>query len=70
LLSLETPVRVTGTLTDFNVGVFPGDLLAAVTRFFTSVIVVPLQTLFGGAIPVDGADVCADPLRLVDPAGR
>jgi hypothetical protein len=70
LLSLETPVRVTGTLTDFNVGVFPGDLLAAVTRFFTSVIVVPLQTLFGGAIPVDGADVCADPLRLVDPAER
>ena len=70
LLSLETPVRVTGTFDDFSVGVFPGDVLAAITRFFGSVIVVPLQTLFGGAIPIDGQDVCADSRRLVDPAGR
>lgn len=70
LLSLETPVRVTGTFDDFSVGVFPGDVFAAITRFFSSVIVVPLQTLFGGGIPIDGRDVCADPMRLVEPAGR
>jgi uncharacterized protein involved in outer membrane biogenesis len=70
LLSLETPVRVTGTLTDFNIGVLPGDVLAAITRFFGSVIVVPLQTLFRGPIPTDGADVCTDPLRLIDTGAR
>jgi uncharacterized protein involved in outer membrane biogenesis len=63
--SLETPVRVTGTLTDFNIGVSPGDVLATIARFFGSVIVVPLETLFRGPIPRDGADVCTDPLRAV-----
>jgi uncharacterized protein involved in outer membrane biogenesis len=63
--SLETPVRVTGTLTDFNIGVSPGDVLATIARFFGSVIVVPLETLFRGPLPRDGADVCTDPLRVV-----
>ncbi|MCC6608606.1 MAG: AsmA family protein [Burkholderiales bacterium] len=69
-LSLETPVRVTGTLTDFSVGVSPEDVFAAIARFFTSVIVVPLQTLFRGPIPVDGSDVCTDPLRLIETGPR
>ncbi|MGE5792051.1 MAG: hypothetical protein ACM36B_05140, partial [Bacteroidota bacterium] len=63
--SLETPVRVTGTLSDFNIGVSPGDVLATIARFFGSVIVVPLETLFRGPIPRDGTDVCTDPMRAV-----
>jgi hypothetical protein len=65
LFSLETPVRVTGTLTDFDIGVSPGDVLASIARFFGSVVVVPLETLFRGPLPRDGADVCTDPLRTV-----
>ncbi len=65
LFSLETPVRVNGTITDFAIGVSPGDVLATIARFFGSVIIVPLETLFRGPIPRDGADVCADPLRAV-----
>jgi hypothetical protein len=68
--SLETPVRVTGTLTDFNIGVSPGDVLGTIARFFGSVIVVPLETLFRGPLPRDGADVCTDPLRTIGPPKR
>jgi len=70
LFSLETPVRVTGTLTDFSIGVSPGDVLATVGRFLGSVIVVPLETLFRGPIPRDGADVCTDPMRAVGAGKR
>jgi hypothetical protein len=70
LFSLETPVRVTGTITDFNIGVSPGDVLATIARFFGSVIIVPLETLFRGPLPRDGADVCADPLRTIGGAKR
>jgi hypothetical protein len=66
--SLETPVRVTGTLTDFNVGVAPGDVLATIARFLGSVIVVPIEWLFRGPMPRDGADVCTDPMRVFGPA--
>jgi uncharacterized protein involved in outer membrane biogenesis len=65
LFSLETPVRVTGTLTDFSINVSPGDVLATIARFFGSVVVVPLETLFRGPLPRDGRDVCEDPLRAV-----
>jgi uncharacterized protein involved in outer membrane biogenesis len=70
LFSLETPVRVTGTLSDFDVGVSPGDVLASIGRFFASMIVVPLETLFRGPLPRDGADVCTDPLRTLGDARR
>ncbi|MCX7890764.1 MAG: AsmA family protein [Burkholderiales bacterium] len=69
-LSLQPPLRVSGTLTDFRIGLAPEDLLAALARFLTSVVVVPLERLFRGPIPVDGSDVCADPLRLVEPERR
>jgi uncharacterized protein involved in outer membrane biogenesis len=65
MFSLETPVRVTGTLTDFSITVSPGDVLATIARFFGSVIIVPLETLFRGPLPRDGRDVCTDPLRAV-----
>jgi uncharacterized protein involved in outer membrane biogenesis len=63
--SLSTPVGVSGTLTDFRVGVATEDVLGTVGRFFGSVITVPLESLRGGRPPRDGADVCADPMRAV-----
>jgi uncharacterized protein involved in outer membrane biogenesis len=70
LFSLETPVRVTGTLTDFHIVVSPGDVLATIARFLASVIVVPLENLFRGPLPRDGADVCTDPLRVLEQTRR
>jgi hypothetical protein len=70
LFSLETPVRVSGTMTDFSVSVSPGDVLATIGRFLGSVIIVPLETLFRGPLPRDGRDVCEDPMRLIEGAKR
>jgi hypothetical protein len=64
--AVEPPIRVTGTLSDFRAGVSPGDFFATVQRFFTSLIVVPLQTLFRGPIPADGRDVCGPPAAADD----
>lgn len=63
--SLATPVGVSGTFTDFKVGVATEDILGTFVRFFGSVITVPLESLKGGQPPRDGADVCTDPMRLV-----
>jgi hypothetical protein len=70
LFSLETPVRVTGTLTDYSIGVSPGDVLATIARFLGSVVVVPLETLVRGPLPRNGRDVCTDPLRAVGEGKR
>jgi uncharacterized protein involved in outer membrane biogenesis len=70
LFSLQTPVNVTGTLTDFHIGVSAGDVLGTIARFLGSVIVVPLERLTQGPLPRDGADVCTDPLRTVGQATR
>ncbi len=61
--SLSTPVGVTGTITNFHVGVSGSDVLETTARLFTSVIVVPLQSLMGRRLPRDGADVCGSALR-------
>ncbi len=68
--SLQTPLSVSGTMTDFTVRASPGDVFEAVARFFAEVIVVPLEILFRGPLPRDGADVCTDPLRVREPAKR
>jgi hypothetical protein len=70
LFSLQTPVSVTGTLTDFQVGVGAGDVLGTIARFLGSVIVVPLERLTQGPLPRDGVDVCTDPLRAVEQPKR
>jgi len=62
-LSLATPVQVTGTITDFKIGVSASAVLETTARLFTSIIVVPLQKLAGRGMPVDGADVCANATR-------
>jgi hypothetical protein len=68
--SLQTPLSVSGTMTDFTVRASPGDIFEALARFFAEVIVVPLEILVRGPLPRDGADVCTDPLRVREPAKR
>jgi hypothetical protein len=57
-LSLETPIEVGGTFSNFKIGVSPGDIVGTVGRLATSILWVPLQKLAGKKIPIDGADVC------------
>lgn len=57
-LSLALPIEVSGNFDDFSVGVRAGDVLETVGQLSTSVIWVPLQMMFGKAIPADGLDVC------------
>ena len=64
LLSLQPPIDVSGTMTNYRTGVSRGSTLETLARFFTSVFVVPIQMLTQGRLPADGADVCTDPLRL------
>jgi uncharacterized protein involved in outer membrane biogenesis len=56
--SLATPIEVKGSFRDFDVGPNAGDLLQTVLRMATSVVWVPLQTLFSEKVPLDGSDVC------------
>jgi uncharacterized protein involved in outer membrane biogenesis len=64
--SLSTPVQVTGSFTDFKVGLAPGALTETAVRLLTSVFVVPIQRLTEGSMPRDGADVCTVALRPSD----
>jgi uncharacterized protein involved in outer membrane biogenesis len=64
--SLATPVQVTGSFTDFKVGLAPGAALETTARLLTSIFVVPIQKLSQGPIPRDGADVCRGALRPTD----
>jgi uncharacterized protein involved in outer membrane biogenesis len=61
--SLQTPLSVRGTMSDFTIRPTRGDVLEALARFFAEVVVVPLEILFRGPLPRDGADVCGDPSR-------
>jgi len=63
--SLATPVGVSGTLTEFKVGVATEDVLGTFARFFGSILTVPLESLRGGRPPRDGADICTDPMRVL-----
>jgi hypothetical protein len=63
--SLATPIAVTGTLTDFNIGVAPGGIAETTVRFLTSLFVVPIQKLTEGKVPRDGADLCTNAMRDV-----
>jgi uncharacterized protein involved in outer membrane biogenesis len=64
--SLSTPVQVTGSFTDFKVGLVPGALAETTVRLLTSVFVVPIQKLTQGSMPRDGADVCTAALQAGD----
>ncbi len=58
LLALQTPVAVKGSFQDFQIGVAPEDVLRTFIRFVTSIVVVPIQRLFVGALPADGVATC------------
>jgi hypothetical protein len=63
LFRLQNPLRVTGTLTDYNIGIDRRDLIPSTLRMLASPIIVPWEWLTQGPLPRDGADVCTDPLR-------
>jgi len=64
---LQTPLRVSGTLTDFRFGIEPRDLLESVLRLIASPILLPIEWFTLGPLPRDGADVCTNPMRERDP---
>jgi uncharacterized protein involved in outer membrane biogenesis len=63
LFRLQTPLRVSGTLTDQRFGVDQREAAFSVMRMIASPILVPIEWLTLGPQPRDGADVCTDPLR-------
>ena len=63
--SLATPVAVSGTFTDFKIGVAPGGVADTTARLLTSLFVVPVEKLVKGRPPRDGADVCTNALRAI-----
>lgn len=58
LLSLQTRVEVTGSFTDFNVGVPAEEVMTTIVRFATSVVAAPLRRLFEAPLPADGEVTC------------
>jgi uncharacterized protein involved in outer membrane biogenesis len=62
-LSLQTRVDVNGSFDDFGIGVSPQELVATVLRFVTSIVVVPIQRLFGAPLPADGERTCLEAWR-------
>jgi uncharacterized protein involved in outer membrane biogenesis len=63
LFRLQTPLRVSGTLTDQRFGFDRQDLFFSVLRMVASPVLVPIEWFTLGPQPRDGADICADPLR-------
>jgi uncharacterized protein involved in outer membrane biogenesis len=57
-LSLSTPIKVTGTFRDFNIGLSVGDIAETIVRLGTSVFWVPLKKLFSEKMVTDGSDIC------------
>jgi hypothetical protein len=58
---LQTPLRVSGTLTDFRIGIARRDLIESVVRLIAWPIVLPIEWFILGPLPRDGADVCTNP---------
>jgi hypothetical protein len=63
LFRLQTPLRVSGTLSDQRIGVDQSDVFPSVLRMIASPALVPIEYFTLGPLPRDGADVCIDPLR-------
>jgi hypothetical protein len=64
---LQTPLRVSGTLTDQRFGFNRRDVVDSTLRMIASPILLPIEWLRHGPLPHDGADVCTDPLRAGNP---
>jgi uncharacterized protein involved in outer membrane biogenesis len=61
LFRLKPPLHVTGSFSDFQIGVDRRDLPEAILRMILSPVLLPIQRLTLGPLPRDGADVCAYP---------
>ncbi len=62
-LSASTPIRVTGPLNSFEVGVVPGGLLGTAMKWYTSLVYVPYKWVTGKRFPADGVATCLDAMR-------
>lgn len=56
--NLATPIQVSGSFADFGIGTRPGALLGTLVRFLGSVVVVPVETLFGVYDDLDDEAAC------------
>ena len=68
--SLATPVQVGGNFSDFGASPAPGALIGTVIRLLTSIVTVPVQSLFREKIPEDGEAACAVAYQGGIPDGR
>ena len=59
-LSASTPLAVTGTFEDFEVGVAPAGFIGTALKWYTSLIYVPFKWLTGQRFPEDGTQTCFD----------
>ncbi len=62
-LSLATPIEVSGTFSNYDIGPNPGDVIETAVRLATSIVWVPIKRLFSDKVPADGSDVCAVTLK-------
>ena len=63
LFRLQTPLRVSGTLSDQRFEFDPKDVFHSAVRMVASPILLPIERFTLGPLPTDGADVCTDPIR-------
>jgi len=58
--SVSTPVAVTGTFDDFQIGVEPGGFVGTMIKWYTALIYVPFKWLTGERFEPDGTSTCFD----------
>ena len=58
IFGLALPVQVTGSFTDFGIGVSSGEAVMTTIRFVSSPVVAPLSWLFQKSMEADGSDLC------------
>jgi hypothetical protein len=59
-LSVSTPITVTGSVEDFQIGVEPAGFLGTLTKWYTAIIYVPFKWLTGERFAADGTSTCFD----------
>jgi uncharacterized protein involved in outer membrane biogenesis len=60
---LQNPLRVTGTLSEPRIGLDRRDAVESTLRLIASPILWPMEWFTLGPLPLDGADICANPMR-------
>ena len=68
--SLATPIRVSGTIPDFEVGVKTEDLIGSVIQFTTGIVHVPIRRIFGTRVPADGVETCLAATKRLPPGQK